>query len=182
VFDGFTGLAVYSKFPITTQFNDPNINQPFQSVLLNVNGSRVHVINAHLARTGMLYFLITGNAEKMRIGATARRDQIFQIKNVIGQAGFPAIVACDCNMTELTAAYQYMTSDLLDSYRQQGWGLGHTFLIPRGFEFPSNANLPFQRIDYFFNSPEIGITWITLLYGETGSDHRPLLAQFEIKP
>jgi endonuclease/exonuclease/phosphatase family metal-dependent hydrolase len=85
-------------------------------------------------------------------------------------------------MTDLMAAYEKLTTTLRDVHRERGWGLGHTFLIPRGFGFPSDVNLPVQRIDYIFHSPDIDATDSQVLSGEGGSDHLPVMAQFDLRP
>jgi len=85
-------------------------------------------------------------------------------------------------MTNLTAAYAELADGLNDVFRHRGWGLGHTFLIPRGFDISSDINLGFQRIDYIFNSPEIQVRQVRVISGDSGSDHRPVWAQFELSP
>jgi endonuclease/exonuclease/phosphatase family metal-dependent hydrolase len=85
-------------------------------------------------------------------------------------------------MTNLTAAYAELADGLNDVFRHRGWGLGHTFLIPRGFDISSDINLGFQRIDYIFTSPEIQARQVRVIPGDSGSDHRPVWAQFELSP
>ena len=62
------------------------------------------------------------------------------------------------------------------------WGLGHTFLLPRGFEIRTPINLPVQRIDYIFHSPEIQVAEVRVVSGDSGSDHRPVWARFDLSP
>ena len=112
----------------------------------------------------------------------ARLDQIAKIKQAIADKDLPTIVNCDCNMTNLTTAYAQMTSDMLDAFHVRGWGLGHTFLLPRGFELRSGVNLVVQRIDYIFHSPEIIVTEVEVVRGDRGSDHRPVWARLDLNP
>ena len=61
-------------------------------------------------------------------------------------------------------------------------GLGHTFLLPRGFEISSGVNLAVQRIDYIFHSPEIIVAEVEVVSGNSGSDHQPVWAHFDLNP
>jgi vancomycin resistance protein VanJ len=174
------GLAVYSRFPIVDYKVYPAQPWPFQSIIFSTESYPIHIINAHLARTGIMLFFKTWNVNDIRELAINRSEQINQIYMVIHRIGLPAIVACDCNMTDLTSSYAEMTAGLKDAYRERGWGFGHTFLIPRGFEINSKVNLPFQRIDYLFYSPDISLVEIKVISEDMGSDHRPNWAQFAL--
>jgi endonuclease/exonuclease/phosphatase (EEP) superfamily protein YafD len=174
------GLAVYSRFPIVDYKVYPAQPWPFQSIIFSTESYPIHIINAHLARTGIMLFFKTWNVNDIRELAINRSEQINQIYMVIHRIGLPAIVACDCNMTDLTSSYAEMTAGLKDAYRERGCGFGHTFLIPRGFEINSKVNLPFQRIDYLFYSPDISLIEIKVISEDMGSDHRPNWAQFAL--
>lgn len=176
------GLALLSRYPVLTQDVLPMQSLPAQNVVIEVNGRPLHLINAHLARARILDFAMTRDVRLIRDAAEAREAQITQIQETIRRAGLPAIVACDCNMTDLTSAYGQITSTLWDAHRERGGGLGHTFLVPRGLEIPSRVNLPLQRIDYLFHSPEIAATKVRVLPEDSGSDHLPTVAQFDLSP
>ena len=176
------GLAIFSAHPILAQEIYPTQLWSIQSVILQVRGKQIHVINAHLAKPGLLLFLETGDVGAIRNLAAARLDQIEKIKLAITDKNLPTIVNCDCNMTNLTSAYTQMASDMQDAFLVGGWGLGHTFLLPRGFDLHLGVNLPMQRIDYIFHSPEITVAEVEVLTGDSGSDHRPVWAQLDINP
>ncbi|MES0360025.1 MAG: endonuclease/exonuclease/phosphatase family protein [Anaerolineales bacterium] len=176
------GLAIYSAHPILSEEIYPTQLWPIQSLIVQVRGTPVHIINAHLAKPGILLFLETWDVGVVRGLAAARLDQIAKIKQAIADRDLPTIVNCDCNMTNLTTAYTQMTSDLLDAFQVRGWGLGHTFLLPRGFELRSGVNLAVQRIDYIFHSPEIIAAEAEVVGGDRGSDHRPVWARLELNP
>jgi endonuclease/exonuclease/phosphatase (EEP) superfamily protein YafD len=84
-------------------------------------------------------------------------------------------------MTDLMTAYGLITTTMRDAHRDRGWGLGHTLLVPRGFELGLPHNLPGLRLDYLFYSPEITALDIEVVSGETGSDHLPLVGRFELE-
>jgi vancomycin resistance protein VanJ len=177
-----TGLAIYSAHPILSRKIYPAHPWPVQSAVIQVRDRPVHLLNAHLARAGILHFLSTLDVGQMRNFAAARAAQVAQIEDAIRETVLPAIVACDGNMTDLTSAYAQLTANLQDAFRGRGWGLGHTFLLPRGFEIRTPINLPVQRIDYLFHSPDIRVTEVQVITGDSGSDHRPLWAEFDLEP
>lgn len=176
------GLAIYSQHPILSQETLPARPWSIQSAVIQVDGTRFQILNGHLANPGMFQAIAKRDINLFKDLAAARADQIEKIERAISQSDMPAIVACDGNMTDLTSSYAQITNGLQDAFKERGWGLGHTFLIPRGFEIRTPLNLPFQRIDYFFHTPEIGVTNIQVITQDTGSDHRPLLAEFDLKP
>ena len=179
---GPAGLAVFSRYPILSEKPVPLQPWPAQSLVLQVGERRVHLINAHLARVGLLHFLATGDTGPMQAAAQTRSGQVRQIEQVIREMGLPAVLACDCNMTDLSPAYELATTFLQDAYRARGWGPGHTFLVPRGLEIPSPVNLPAQRLDYLFYSGEIRALKARVLRRDSGSDHRALVGEFDLGP
>jgi endonuclease/exonuclease/phosphatase (EEP) superfamily protein YafD len=176
-----SGLAIYSIHPITVQEILPLEPWPAQGVVVGAD-TELYLVNAHLAQVGILRSLSTGEANLMVELAVARERQVGQIQEAVYKMGLPAVVACDCNMTDLTASYARMTTTLQDAHRQRGWGLGHTFLVPQGLEIPSPIGLPFQRIDYLFSTPDSRVVRTRVIHQALGSDHLPLVAQYCLVP
>ncbi len=174
------GLAVFSKFPLSGQRNHRISSGSFQSLSLEIGSDSIFLVNAHLAKPGLLEVFETGEMGKVRNLAIQRKEQIQQILQMISAQHLPAVVACDCNMTDLTGGYSQMSQTLRDAFPTSGWGFGHTFIIPRGFDFKSNINLPFQRIDYIFYSDSLDANAARVIRSDTGSDHRPVIAEFDI--
>ncbi len=185
--DGTAGLALYSIYPIVDRrmyqvLAPPGAGPiwPIQSAVLQIGEARVHLINAHLARTGILPLLGRLDADPMREFAGARTAQVETIGRAIAERGLPAIVACDGNMTSLTAAYAAMTDHLHDAWQERGWGFGHTLLIPRSFEIESPVNVAVQRIDYVFSSRDVRAIRVRVISHDGGSDHRPVWVEFDL--
>jgi vancomycin resistance protein VanJ len=176
------GLAIYSLYPIVAQRMLPMEPQPAQSAVIEAPHASFHLVNAHLARVGILSSFGVIDGPVMVESATRRDIQVVRILGAVQEMGLPTIVACDCNMTDLTTAYGRMTRALDDAYRERGWGFGNTFLVPRGIEIPSSVNVPVQRIDYLFLSPDIRVTQAKVLDSKGGSDHLPLFGQFDLTP
>jgi endonuclease/exonuclease/phosphatase family metal-dependent hydrolase len=175
-----SGLAVYSKFPILEQKAYLSTDWPVLSTVIQMNNKRFTLINAHFARVGLLEFLSSFDVVQVRELERTREEQIALINQITGENNLPAIVACDCNMTNLNTPYVRMTSHLGDAFRDRGWGFGNTLLLPRALGIKSRINLPFQRVDYLFYSPGIKVLKVNVSRFDTGSDHLPLLASFDL--
>jgi vancomycin resistance protein VanJ len=195
VFTESAELAVYSRFPILHEEILPFEPWPAQRLTLQIpnetgTAARVHLINAHLAPVAAFPLARRLDATPAQRRASARKAQVAIILDTLpasdnGHAaettsGAPTIVACDCNMTELNSTYAAMTGRLRDAYRDQGWGLGHSFIIPRGFNIPSPLNIPAQRLDYLFHSDELIAETATVIHEPTGSDHLPVVVRFRL--
>jgi endonuclease/exonuclease/phosphatase family metal-dependent hydrolase len=150
--------------------------------VVDVNGSRLYLVNAHLAQVGLRRFLRTLDPGIIRSQSQSREVQIAQLREAIREAGLPTVMACDCNVTDLTGEYAGLADGMLDAHKEKGWGLGHTFLVLQAYWSRSPASLPFQRIDYLFCTPDIRVVDVQVISGYTGSDHRPLWARFDLVP
>ena len=66
----------------------------------------------------------------------------------------PQLVTGDFNQTEWSPSYPLVTAELRDSFREAGWGFGHTF--PSTLSWARwDISLPLLRIDYIFHSGEL---------------------------
>ena len=77
----------------------------------------------------------------------------------------PALLLCDCNLTDTSQAHAELGAFLSDSFREAGWGLRNT----------NDASiLPMQRIDYVWHSAGLVATMAGV--GQAGgSDHLPVV-------
>ncbi len=109
-----------------------------------------------------------------------REAQVTAICGYLDQWGDrPVILAGDFNLTEFSDAYQCLAKRLRDSYREAGWGYGHTWPDgkPDQPPFSLTPRLPgLTRIDYIFHSRHWRAVDARVLNAQTGSDHRPVTA------
>jgi endonuclease/exonuclease/phosphatase (EEP) superfamily protein YafD len=91
----------------------------------------------------------------------------------------PHIVVGDFNQTEWSASYAQLTTVLRDSFREVGWGFGHTYPSAIG-SGTWDVPLPLLRLDYVFHSPEI-----SALGAHVGpaadSYHLPVVADLQVR-
>ncbi|MBE7383571.1 MAG: endonuclease/exonuclease/phosphatase family protein [Leptolyngbya sp. SIO1E4] len=112
--------------------------------------------------------------------ATARKhyaqktEEIRRLEEQLRQESDPFLLLCDCNLVDTSEFYARLSSFAHDSFRKQGWGLGHTLSVQVGY-FSLAAG---QRIDYIWHSDEF--TALRAWVGHDGgsSDHFPVLAKF----
>jgi len=91
----------------------------------------------------------------------------------------PVILAGDFNTSEFSDAYRCVAQRLRDSYREVGWGTGHTWPAQETKHVPSRwlqVLPPVTRIDYVFHSRHWDAVDAQVLKMDTGSDHRPIVA------
>jgi endonuclease/exonuclease/phosphatase (EEP) superfamily protein YafD len=106
---------------------------------------------------------------------TQKAEEIWQLEQQLRQTGEPFLLLCDCNLVETSEAYANLARFANDSFREAGWGLGHTKLSQIG---PIAAPVG-QRIDYIWHSKEL-ITLKTWVGSNGGSDHLPVIAKLKL--
>jgi vancomycin resistance protein VanJ len=167
--DQFHTIGLLSRFPIesVTPLTDP----PFERALLVRLRAGAHplaVIVAHLTPTNMfdrgLAQLPTVVSERY----TRRAAQARALVVAAQAAGQPTLVLCDCNLTDTSEAYATLRAGLGDSFREAGWGLGLTMLLPQ-------TSIPAQRYDYIWHSTEL-VARSAQVGADGGSDHLPVVA------
>ena len=85
----------------------------------------------------------------------------------------PALLLCDCNLTDTSQAYAQLTTFLSDSFREAGWGFGHS-------SFGRRAPFLAQRLDYIWHSD--GLMAVEAVVGlDGGSDHRPVAVKLALR-
>ena len=97
-----------------------------------------------------------------------RAAEVTRIQEKIAGLDEPILLMCDCNLTDTSEAYARLDTVLDDSFREIGWGFGHTF-------YPPVAPSPIQRIDYVWHSDDF-VAVKAFVGQDGGSDHLPIVA------
>ena len=100
-----------------------------------------------------------------------REKETMQLKQMIQDLDGPVLLMCDCNMTDTSEAYARLDTVLDDSFRETGWGMGHTLQPPQLF--------PVQRIDYVWHTDEFEALY-AYVGQDGGSDHLPIVAKLRL--
>ncbi len=167
------GVGLFSRFPITaaTSFPLPPRNLALHATVL-VSDTPVHVLvvhlSPHLARRSPLLALESATTSHYLIKAT----EIAAIEQELLSIHAPTLLLCDCNLTDTSQAYAGLAMRLQDSFREVGWGLGHTTYLA--------GPLPLLRYDYIWHSVEFVAVDVEI--GPAGgSDHLPVIARLGLR-
>jgi vancomycin resistance protein VanJ len=164
-------IAFFSRFPIesVTILPESSIERGM-SIVVKIQGRSLTVVVAHLTPNYVPPVPFDRYPSLLQQRYDSRATEINYLLQFIRVNPHPAIVLCDCNLTDTSQAYLQMKRGLLDSFAQSGWGLGHTF---QGEEW----QFPLQRLDYIWHTDRL--TGIDAYVGKDGgSDHLPILADF----
>ena len=169
--NSFGNVGLMTRFPIeiARSITLPTA-QPALYARLRVHGQQLHVFVAHLT-PNHLFKNPAIDLETAASDAFARRAaEIAFLYEEIHSMGQPALLLCDCNLTDTSQAYAELSSFLVDSFREAGWGLRNT---------NDAGNLPMQRIDYVWHSA--GPIAIAAEVGQAGgSDHLPVVVRLRL--
>lgn len=176
----FHTVGVLSRFPLEAveTLPNPSLERGLTMRLLLPHlpqQKRAHpdllLLVTHLAPNNMFNFAPKEWIPLSRQRYAQRLDQVRQIQRVVETAQqqttqATVLMLCDCNMTDTSETYHELERVLSDSFREVGWGLGHTI--------PADQGIPLQRIDYVWHSRDIEA--IAAEVGDDGgSDHFPLV-------
>jgi vancomycin resistance protein VanJ len=166
----FHNVGILSKFPIRSTEVLPD--RPMErglKVVVEIQGRPLTVIVAHLIPPNVPLFPIDQFGSLMQERYVRRGQEIEQLRQVIQRRESPAIVLCDCNLTDTAQTYPQLQSFLQDGFRSAGWGLGHTF---QGEEW----QFPRQRLDYVWHTSDL-LAIDAEVGADGGSDHLPIVAK-----
>ncbi|MDO5571381.1 MAG: endonuclease/exonuclease/phosphatase family protein [Bacteroidales bacterium] len=143
-----TGLAIFSKYPITKtkgiDYNSIYNNSCLYE--LDINGKTVTLINNHLESNKLspedrkFYKDLVNNFEKNMLeefkatlatklahAYKIRATQADKLNGIISNISTPIIVCGDFNDTPISYCYNRIRGDLNDAYRDSGFGPGITY-------------------------------------------------------
>jgi len=172
---GVHGMGVISRMPIKEipdQLLGNWLGKP-QIIELELNDRLVKVVNIHSTSVVLDSFL------SIKHGVEAREQQARSLVDYVKKYKGPIIVAGDFNTTDQSYAYKILTSALIDSWRDKGFGFGHTF--PGGVNrYKIHGILIPQwlfRVDYIFHTTHFNTQEIYIGEWNDISDHRPVIAK-----
>ncbi len=173
------GAGVLSKVALTPQVHSLGqgwIGRP-QALRGVFDEHRFLLVNFHMPAFNLQ------NIRTINQGFRVREDLARALGRYVQAQGLPAIVCGDANSAPLSTAYRILRqSGLQDSWREAGWGFGHTF---PGSARPGSSRprifgiaMPMwsTRIDYVLHTPEWQAIQVQTAPFDGVSDHRGVLA------
>ncbi|MCY3716469.1 MAG: endonuclease/exonuclease/phosphatase family protein [Chloroflexi bacterium] len=113
----------------------------------------------------------------LRYDEARRNAQIRRLLTLLKAESVPTIVAGDFNMSDTSLIYAELAGQLRDAWRGAGAGAGRTWPLAEAIGWPRIIR-PLLRIDYIWHSDSLRPT-NAAVGAPIGSDHLPLLAEFE---
>jgi endonuclease/exonuclease/phosphatase (EEP) superfamily protein YafD len=166
----FSGVGLISRFPIehAERVSLPPRDYALHAIL-RVGEARVHVFVVHLSANGFGSTPAGQYVALVKERYAQRQAEVARLKEEFDALHEPALLLCDCNMTDSSQAYTQLAAFLSDSFREAGWGLGHSSFGARPPHLP-------QRLDYIWHSAEF-IAVDAVVGPDGGSDHLPVVAR-----
>lgn len=177
------GMGVLSKFPLRpTGIELPPswIGKP-QVLEMHWDGMWVTLANFHMSPTTLDKIdEISANNRQRETQAGVLVDLSRQVDTLIA--------AGDANSTPLSDSYRILTAGLVDSWKEAGFGLGHTF---PGSDHPGGSrpgiggiHAPqwLARIDYVLFTPDWQAISARTARFDGVSDHRGVVAMLKLSP
>jgi len=173
-FDGttsFGNVGLMTRFPIAdVQPITLPTAQPALHAKLIVHGQTVHVFVAHLSPNHLFKDPALSLAAATSEAFARRAAEVAFLHEQLRGLNEPALLLCDCNLTDTSQAYAKLGAFLTDSFHEAGWGLRNT---------NDAGSTPLQRIDYIWHSA--GMIAITGGVGQPGgSDHLPVIVELNL--
>lgn len=168
-----SAVGLLSRFPIETVewFPLPPLDHALHTTV-NVAGNRVHVFVVHLSANQFFDYPASQFVPLVIERYGRRAAEVTRLTEEFADLDEPILLMCDCNLTDTSEAYARLDLLLNDSFREVGWGFGHTF-------HPPVAPIPIQRIDYVWHSDEFAA--VQAFVGQDGgSDHLPVVAKLRL--
>ncbi len=181
-------LVLFSAYPIINSHDFYMDGKSYGFYVdLNIEGKTIRLFNLHLEsnhfdRSDYQIFTETdasfddkrrdhmlGLLQKLKKYSVKRSFQARTIRTEIAKSPFPVIIGGDFNDTPASFAVQYISGDMKDAFKEQGFGYSNTY----------NGELPPMRIDFLLFDQSFSILDYQVLEVDL-SDHFPVLADFKI--
>jgi vancomycin resistance protein VanJ len=172
---GTRDTATLSRFPLldVTEFRLDEDGYWNQDLEVEIDGLLVRLINVHVRRPASGVSLRRVWSWARNYNADWRDAQVEALTRQIRMAEGPQLVTGDFNQTDWSPSYGLVAAELRDSYREVGWGFGHTFPSHLGWT-QREASVPLLRIDYIFHSPDL-VARSARVGPASGSHHLPVI-------
>jgi vancomycin resistance protein VanJ len=192
---GVGSVGILSKFPITTSATFPlpgnsagmNLKTGKEFVApgermglqanIQVNQQTIQVISIDGIHNPTLGRSINQWLSVAQEHYVQKMTEIQRLEHEVRREEKPFLILCDCNLTDSSEAYQKLATFAQDSFRDRGWGLGHTIPVKIG----SLSVAAGQRLDYIWHSDEFVTQEAWVGHDAGSSDHFPVLAKLVLK-
>jgi endonuclease/exonuclease/phosphatase (EEP) superfamily protein YafD len=171
----FPAVGLMSRFPIEHVERLPLPPLDFAlHAALRVDGARLHVFVVHLSPNGLGRNPVDQYVRLAQERFAQRAAEVARLEQALRALSEPALLLCDCNLTDTSQAYARLATFMSDSFREAGWGFGHS-------SFSRRPPFQAQRLDYVWHSDRL-VALEAAVGPDGGSDHRPVIARLALWP
>jgi len=167
-------VAIWSRYPLQVEDVDEDVLCRVCSVVVDLGGRATRVVNAHA------WPYIALDQESVERSFRWRQEQVELVLDMVKGQPEPLVLLGDLNSTPMHEVYRTLSTHMVDTFREAGWGLGHTFPATGGrfwgLPYPSRL----VRIDYIFHSDEWRAEAVWVGEWDGSSDHRPVVARLRL--
>ncbi len=180
VVQGYDGLALLSRYPITEHTIDfdidpehPDLAAPkYIRAVLDVNGESVVVYVIHPTIPTPNIYAVPFTRFLTEYDETYLYAHIERVYNMVRHETLPVLVLCDCNTTPRSRQYRLLDSVLDEAFGARGWGFGFTHPVDP---------FPLLRIDYVWYSRDFEALDAEVWPDAGTSDHHPMWARLVLR-
>ena len=189
-----TGIAIFSKFPITDsihmKYPGPLNLRAAESLIavdLDIGGKKIRIVTTHLqsvlfkvndyhnieiikSASDSMLEASKSVALKLGQGYKLRRQQVDIVRKLLDESPYPEIICGDFNDVPNSYTYFKIRGDRKDAFIQAGRGIGRTF---------SNV-APTLRIDYIMTDKRFDINQYVRHFVPY-SEHYPVIADVTLR-
>ena len=170
----FAETAIWSRYPLRAEQVDEEILCRVSMAVVEIEGRAVRVVDVHAwPYTGL-------DRAAVERGFRWRQEQIEWVLGRVAGQPEPLLLLGDLNSAPMHTVYRTVAACMVDSFREAGWGLGHTFPATEGraWNLPRPGRL--VRIDHIFHSAawRAEAAWVGEWDGQ--SDHLPVVARLRL--
>ena len=173
------GIGLLSRYPLHAEPETGWYSHVCgcQRVTVDVSGQTLSLVNAHPPPPTIGYVRVRSVSLPVSFDGRTTSRMIEAALDGIDVHQRPVIVAGDLNTSDRQPMYRRLRRDLLDAYREAGWGLGNTFPA-LGFEGILGVSV--IRIDYILHNASFATraAWTGTI---PGSDHRYVVADLLLR-
>ncbi len=167
-------VVVWSRYPLQVETVDEDILCRVRPVVVDFDGRPVRVISIHA------WPFIALDQASVERSFRWRQEQIELVLDTFAGQPEPLILLGDLNSTPTHEVYRTLSAHLTDTFREAGWGFGHTFPATGGrwWKVPYPDRL--VRIDHIFHSADWRAEAAWVAEWDGSSDHRPVVARLRL--
>lgn len=175
--EGYGVTAVFSHYPFS-ETSVLNLGEDRRAVIVkaDVNGQPVAFAAVHLRAYGLQWVRPRTDIPRELVARTnAQNQQVEMLWEELKDESGPVIIGCDCNTKETASSYRMFDEWFDAASYQVGWQIPG--IERRGARQDTNV----QHIDFIWYRGALSPVAAYEIEDDGGSDHRPVLAIFELR-